>query len=61
MDLDERDIQEFMEMWKEEFKETLAPAEARHRASQLLELYFVLYGSDAKGSQPHGGPQPITQ
>lgn len=50
MDLDDRDIQEFTEMWQEEFKEVLSPAEARHCASQLLELYFVLYGPDAKSS-----------
>ena len=56
MDLDDRDIQEFMEIWKEEFKETLSPAEARQSASQLLELYFVLYGPDAKSSQPHDEP-----
>ena len=61
MDLDDRDIQEFMEIWKEEFKETLSPAEARQSASQLLELYFVLYGPDAKSSQPRDEPQPVTQ
>jgi hypothetical protein len=61
MDLDDRDIQEFMDMWKEEFEETLSPAEARQRASQLLELYFVLYGPDDKSSQPDDGPQPVTQ
>jgi hypothetical protein len=61
MDLDDRDIQEFTEMWQEEFKEVLSPAEARHCASLILELYFVLYGPDAKSSQPHDGPQPVTQ
>ena len=48
MDLDDRDIQEFMAMWQEEFKEALSPAEARDCASQLLELYFVLYGPNAR-------------
>jgi hypothetical protein len=61
MDLDDHDIQEFIQLWKEEFKETLCPAQARQCASQLLELYFVLYGPDAKSSQPHDGPQPVTQ
>jgi hypothetical protein len=42
MDLDDRDIQEFIQLWKEEFKETLSPAVARQCASQLLELYGVL-------------------
>jgi hypothetical protein len=42
MDLDDHDIQEFIQLWKEEFKETLAPAVARQRASQVLELYAVL-------------------
>lgn len=42
MDLNERDIQEFSQLWEEEFVETLSPHEARHYASQLLELYLVL-------------------
>jgi hypothetical protein len=42
MDLDDQDIQEFIQLWKEEFKETLPPADARQCASQLLELYSVL-------------------
>ena len=42
MDLDDHDIQEFIELWNKEFKETLAPAEARQRASEILELYAVL-------------------
>ena len=52
MDLDDHDIQEFIEMWKEEFRETLSPAQARRRASELLELYFVLYGPDDNKTQP---------
>ena len=42
MDLDDREIQEFIQLWNEEFKETLSPAEARQCASQLLELYAIL-------------------
>ena len=42
MDLDGRDIQEFIQLWKEELKETLTPADARQCASQLLELYALL-------------------
>jgi hypothetical protein len=42
MEVDDRDIQEFIRLWKEEFKETLSPKDARQCASQLLELYGVL-------------------
>jgi hypothetical protein len=42
MDLDDKDIQEFMRLWQEEFKETISAADARHSASQLLELYAIL-------------------
>lgn len=42
MQLTDQDLQEFCEIWKEEFKEDLSPADARHYASQLLELYIVL-------------------
>jgi hypothetical protein len=42
MELDGRDIEEFIQLWKEEFKETLSPKDARQCASQLLELYGVL-------------------
>jgi hypothetical protein len=42
MDLDEPDIQEFIQLWSEEFKETLSAADARQCAAGLLELYGVL-------------------
>ena len=42
MRLHDEDIREFSELWKQEVKETLSPEEARHRASQLLELYLRL-------------------
>lgn len=42
MQLDDHDIREFTALWKEEFNETLTPDEARHYASQLLELYSLL-------------------
>jgi hypothetical protein len=60
MELDDRDIHEFIRLWQEEFKEALSPAEARKCASLLLELYFVLYGPDAKLSQSPDGSQ-LTQ
>lgn len=42
MDLEENDIAEFAELWKQEFNETISLDEARHCASQLLELYTIL-------------------
>lgn len=42
MDLDDHEIQEFIQLWREEFKETLVPAKARQRASEVLELYAIL-------------------
>lgn len=42
MDLEETDIQEFIRLWKEEFQETISPADARQCASGLLELYALL-------------------
>ena len=42
MELTSEDIKEFIEIWREEFKEEIGIPEARHRGSQLLELYTVL-------------------
>lgn len=42
MQLSDDDLREFCEIWKQEFGEELTPAEARHHASQLLELYMLL-------------------
>ena len=42
MQLADEDIGEFTVLWKKEFKEALSPDEARHHASQLLELYALL-------------------
>lgn len=36
--LTDEDLREFCEIWKEEFGETITVAQARERASQLLEL-----------------------
>jgi len=52
MDLTEEDVHEFARIWQEEFKETLLPADARHCASLLLELYEVL-ASPLPGIGPH--------
>ena len=42
MDLEERDIKEFQDIWQQEFGETLSPEQARLEASLLLELYSAL-------------------
>ena len=51
MTLSDEDIAEFATLWEEEFKETLPPAEARARATSLLELYATL-------SRPLPGEEP---
>jgi hypothetical protein len=40
--LTDEDIREFTELWSREFGETLTPDQARHEASLLLELYWLL-------------------
>jgi len=42
MQLTEEDIREFGAIWKRAFNEDIPLAEARHRASQILELYAAL-------------------
>lgn len=42
MKLEDDDIREFAEIWKEEFHEVISPAQARESASQLVELYLLL-------------------
>ncbi len=42
MNVVDEDVVEFMRLWKEEFKETISEADARHCASQVLELYAML-------------------
>ncbi len=54
MQLKEADIQEFIQLWREELREELTLNEARHRAAQLLELYLLL----AKVPSEHPEPSP---
>jgi len=42
MQVDDQDIREFAGIWKLEFNEDLSDDEARHHASQLLELFWLL-------------------
>ncbi len=42
MQLTDDDIQEFTALWKKEFGEEISEEEARHQASQLIQLYSLL-------------------
>jgi len=42
MPFTDADLREFMEIWKEEFHETITEADARLCASALMELYTLL-------------------
>ena len=42
MEFTEADLQEVIAIWKEEFHETIAEADARLAASALMELYVFL-------------------
>lgn len=42
MELTDEDLKEFIAIWKAEFQEELSLGDARHHASQLMELYLVL-------------------
>ena len=43
MILTDKDIREYQKMWWEEFGEEISEVEARKSASELLELYRMLY------------------
>ena len=51
------DIKEFIEIWKEEFKEAISEDEARAAANRLMELLMLL-GSDQKASVPDDTQEP---
>lgn len=42
MQFSEADLKEFIEIWKEEFHETITKADAQLAASSLMELYTLL-------------------
>jgi len=46
MPITEADLQEFIEIWKEEFHETIALGDAKHSAAALLELYAWLVSGE---------------
>jgi len=47
MPITEDDLQEFIEIWNEEFHETIALGDAKHSAASLLELYaWLVFGEE---------------
>jgi hypothetical protein len=42
MQFTDADLNEFIEIWKEEFHEVIAEADARLSAASLMELYALL-------------------
>ena len=47
MQLTESDIQEFKKVWSAEFDEAITDEDAKLSASMLLDLYFLLMGSES--------------
>lgn len=45
MQLAEADLREFIEIWQDEFQESISIEDARHSASMLMELYALLLES----------------
>jgi len=43
--LSDADIQEFIQIYEEEFGEPISPKDAREMADRLIELYRVLYAT----------------
>lgn len=48
MQLTEEDLQQFMEIWREEFNEPITADDARQCASALLDLYALLWSPEAE-------------
>jgi hypothetical protein len=40
--LQEADLRDFIQIWSDEFHETISMEQARERASMLMELYWLL-------------------
>jgi len=51
MQLSEEDIQSFIEMWEEEFGETLAPEVARSEARRLIDFFLTLAEERLEGRE----------
>jgi len=46
MQFTEDDLQEFMEIWREEFNEAITAEDARRHATALLDLYAILSSTE---------------
>jgi hypothetical protein len=47
MEFTEADIQEFIAIWNEEFRETISVEDARRSAASLMELYaWLIFGEE---------------
>ena len=46
MEFTDEEIARWREIWKEEFNEEITEAYARQRATEVMQLYLVLYGRD---------------
>ena len=49
MQFTEDDIRSFMQIWSEEFHESISPEDARVSATMLLELYSMLVAFQTTG------------
>ncbi len=47
INLSNEELEEFCQLWKEEFGEEIPLDYARHRATELLRLYMALMGGPA--------------
>ena len=60
MDLNDEDIKEFIQIWKEEFSEEISFADAKQRAQDLLVLFRILLSRDmgvrTEGEDERKGP-----
>ena len=57
MQLEESEVKEFAELWRQEFNEELSGDAARLQASLLLELYLRL-AKPLPGNKPPEGSHP---
>jgi hypothetical protein len=53
MDLGEKDIEEFREVWRTAFHEEISLEEARAIAADVMRLYFLLGQSRGRDSRLH--------
>lgn len=60
MRFENSDIEKFAELWREEFGERISPDEARQRASEIMELYFLLAEMPGESSQQQDSRTQVT-